>query len=222
MSIVLAIAPHPDDETLGCGDTLLRHRADGDDIHWLIATDMTEDTGFAADKIEAREKEISAVAEAYGFASVTRLGFPATRLDTLAKGDLIAAVGKAVETIQPETIYAPFPGDVHSDHRVTFEAVAACTKQFRYPSVRRIIACEIPSETDFGIDLEEKPFRPNLFVDVSGFVDETIRIMETYDGEMGDFPFPRSEKAIRALATLRGSQAGCDAAEAFMVLKEIR
>jgi hypothetical protein len=39
---------------------------------------------------------------------------------------------------------------------------------------------------------------------------------------MGDFPFPRSEECVRAQAVLRGSQAGVHAAEAFMVLKEIR
>ena len=48
MSIVLAIAPHPDDETLGFGGTLLRHRADGDEIHWLIVTAMSEDLGYSA------------------------------------------------------------------------------------------------------------------------------------------------------------------------------
>jgi len=36
------VATHPDDETLGCGGTLLKHRANGDEIHWLIATDIKE------------------------------------------------------------------------------------------------------------------------------------------------------------------------------------
>jgi LmbE family N-acetylglucosaminyl deacetylase len=222
MSTILAIAPHPDDETLGCGGALLRHRKDGDDIHWLIVTDMTEEAGFTADRIEAREKEITAVAEAYGFASVTRLGLPATRLDTLPLGDIIEKIAAAFEKIKPDTVYVPFPGDVHSDHRETFDAVAACCKWFRHASVRRIAAFEIPSETDFGIDPSRQPFRPNLFVDVSDWLDGKIRIMEMFDGEMGDFPFPRSEQAIRALAHHRGSQAGCAAAEAFMILKEIR
>lgn len=222
MSVILAIAPHPDDETLGCGGALLRHRAEGDDIHWLIVTGMTEESGFPADRIEARENEITAVAEAYGFASVTRLGFQAARLDTLAMGDLVAAMGKAFGKIKPETVYVPFPGDAHTDHREAFDAAAACCKWFRFPSVRQVIACEIPSETDFGLDPAAQPFRPNLFVDISDWLDEKIRIMGTYAGEMGDFPFPRSEKGIRALAAHRGSQAGCEGAEAFMVLKEIR
>lgn len=222
MSAILAIAPHPDDETLGCGGALLRHKADGDAIHWLIVTEMIEAAGFSAAAIKARENEIAAVAKAYGFASVTRLGLPATRLDGEPMGDIVQAFGAALKKIKPETVYVPFPGDVHSDHRVTFDAVAACGKWFRYPSVRRLVACEIPSETDFGIDPSRQPFRPNLYVDVAKWLDEKIRIMAAYPGEMGDLPFPRSAEAIRALAMHRGSQCGAAAAEAFMVLKEIR
>ncbi len=222
MSIVLAIAPHPDDETLGCGGALLRHKAEGDIIHWLIVTDMTEAAGFSASAMKTREREIATVAKAYGFASVTRLGFPATRLDTLPTADIVAAIGKALNNIQPEVVYVPFSGDVHSDHRITFGAVAACGKWFRYPSIKRLIACEIPSETDFGLDPGRQPFRPNLFVDVAKWLDDKIRIMESFKGEMDAFPFPRSAEAIRALARHRGSQCGSDAAEAFMLLKETR
>ena len=45
--------------------------------------------------------------------------------------------------------------------------------------------------------------------------------MSVYKSEMGDFPFPRSEQTLRSLAQLRGSQSGVNAAEAFMILKEI-
>jgi LmbE family N-acetylglucosaminyl deacetylase len=222
MSAILVIAPHPDDETLGCGGTLLRHKADGDAIHWLITTSMKKNAGFSEDRIGVREKEITAVAEAFGFSSVTRLGFPTTSLDTVSKSKLIDGMGKVFEEVVPVTVYVPFPGDAHSDHRQTFEAASACCKNFRYPSVRKVIACEISSETDFGLDPTETSFRPNLFVDITTYLNEKIRIMETYDGEMRASPFPRSGEAIRALATLRGSQAGCAAAEAFMILREIR
>ncbi|NQV83566.1 MAG: PIG-L family deacetylase [Rhodospirillales bacterium] len=222
MSTILVVAPHPDDETLGSGGTLLRHKADGDELHWLIVTDMTEKSGFSEAQIDAREKELASVEKAYGFSSVTRLGFPATRLDEVTLGDVINAMGEAFTKISPNTLYVPFSGDVHSEHRISFEAVSACCKCFRHPGIQQVIACEISSETDFGIDPSRQAFRPNLFVDISAHLDEKIRIMETYDGEMGAFPFPRSPEAIRALATLRGSQAGCSAAEAFMILKEIR
>ena len=48
---ILVIAPHPDDETLGCGGALLRHRKEGEEIHWLIMTTVNEDLGFSKEFI---------------------------------------------------------------------------------------------------------------------------------------------------------------------------
>ena len=45
--------------------------------------------------------------------------------------------------------------------------------------------------------------------------------MKMYKGELGEHPFPRSEEAIKALATIRGIVAGVESAESFMSLKEI-
>ena len=49
---ILAIAPHPDDETLGCGGTLLKHKNNGDEINWLIITDINSKK--VGQKIELR------------------------------------------------------------------------------------------------------------------------------------------------------------------------
>ena len=57
----LVIAPHPDDETLGCGGTLLRARAEGDEIYWLIVTGVSEAQGFSADRVASRAAEIDQV-----------------------------------------------------------------------------------------------------------------------------------------------------------------
>ena len=46
MKKVLFVAPHPDDETLGCGGTILKHKANGDEIYWLIITNIDEATGW--------------------------------------------------------------------------------------------------------------------------------------------------------------------------------
>ena len=47
MKKVIVIAPHPDDETLGCGGTLLKHKANGDEIYWLIVTNVDEKNGWS-------------------------------------------------------------------------------------------------------------------------------------------------------------------------------
>ncbi len=81
---------------------------------------------------------------------------------------------------------------------------------------------EVLSETNFGMHPAQEPFRANSYVDVSDYMDDKLTIMALYEDEMGEFPFPRSEAAIRAQAALRGSEAGCDAAEAFMIMREYR
>lgn len=66
---VLIVAVHPDDETLGCGGTLLKHKANGDEIHWLICTETNPTNDF----YPIREKEIEDVTKLYDFNSVRNL-----------------------------------------------------------------------------------------------------------------------------------------------------
>lgn len=222
METVLVVAPHPDDETLGCGGALLRHAEAGDALHWLIVTSMSKAAGYTAARAKARAAEISAVAKDYGFRSVRRLGLPPAGLDAVPLKDVVSKMAAAFKAVAPTVVYLPFPGDAHSDHRVAFEAGAACAKSFRAASVRRVLCYEAPSETDFGLDPTEAPFAPNVFVDISRHLDRKLAIMRRYAGELGAFPFPRSERAIRAAAAVRGGAAGLPAAEAFLLLKERR
>ncbi|MBF0231441.1 MAG: PIG-L family deacetylase [Desulfamplus sp.] len=223
MSIdVLVVAPHPDDETLGCGGTILHHVDQGDRVHWLIMTRITTEMGFSLERVNERSIEIENVASSYGFSSVHKADFATTQLDQYSKKELISVVSKVITLLQPEIIYVPFRNDVHSDHEAVFDAVASCSKSFRYPFIKNLRAYETLSETEFSIrPANESHFTPNLWIDVSRFIEKKIEIMEMYKGEMGKHPFPRSEKNIRALSTFRGAFAGVEAAEAFMNLIEI-
>ena len=221
MSTVVVIAPHPDDETLGCGGTLLKHLANGDNVHWVIATQLSESVGFSGEKVASRSSEIKAVAKGYGFCSVTILDYVTTTLSDYMLGSLITDLAKVLNKIKPDTVYAPYPGDVHSDHGVVFNAVSACSKSFRYPFIKKVCCYETLSETEFSISPLTPSFKPNLFVDISEFIDEKIALMSLYEGEMLAPPFPRSEENIRALAVQRGAVAGCESAEAFMLLKQL-
>jgi LmbE family N-acetylglucosaminyl deacetylase len=168
MQKILVVAVHPDDETLGCGGTLLRLRDEGAEIHWMIVTSMTTECGFSLDAIARREQEIETVAKMYGFASVNRLGFPATRLDEIPMSKLVASISKVFQSILPNQIYLPFQHDVHSDHQYAFSAAYSCTKVFRNPSVRKVMMIETLSETDFA-QSAGGGFVPNLFIDISNY-----------------------------------------------------
>ena len=218
---VLAIAVHPDDETLGCGGALLKHKANGDEIHWLIATDIKESEGYDIPAIKQRNKEIKKVENLYGFTSVNKLDLSTTKVDAYSMSVLVSKISSVIDRIKPDTIYLPFKGDVHSDHKYIFDAAYSCTKTFRYPFIKKIYMMETLSETEFAPSTKEDSFVPNVFIDISNNMDKKIEIMKVFESEMGEHPFPRSERNIRALGTLRGATCGCDYAESFMLLKEI-
>ncbi|MEN2768688.1 PIG-L deacetylase family protein [Ornithinibacillus xuwenensis] len=222
MNKVLVIAPHPDDETLGCGGTVLRHKQEKDEIHWLIVTGISEEDGFTKERITTRDIEIDNVSNYYNFDSTTKLNFPTTRLDEIPMGKLVASIGEVVNQIKPTIIYLPYRGDIHTDHKYVFDAVISCTKWFRYESIKKILVYETLSETEFGINPDNNNFRPNVYVNIENYFNKKVEIMKTYKSELGEFPFPRSIDAMDALAKYRGVTAGVKYAEAFMLLKEIR
>ena len=219
MSKVLVIAPHPDDETLGCGGTLFRHKQEGDELYWIIVTCISEDMGWPAAAVIKREAEIDVVAEKYGFSDVFNFRLPTTKLDTLPLSDLIEKITEVYKKTEPEIIYMPYAYDVHTDHKIIAKALQSTFKWFRYPHIRKVLMYETSSETEFNF-IEKRKFSPNVFVDISDHLNDKIETMKIYAGEMGDFPFPRSEKTIRSLAAIRGSQSGFEAAEAFELVYE--
>lgn len=218
-SKTIVIAPHPDDEVLGVGGTLLRQKAEGSEVAWLIFTSINSQDGFSKERVERRADEIKRIAALFRFDAVYELNFPTTRLDQIPMSDLVAAVSGVFKAFEPDEVYVPHPADVHTDHGIVFNAVAGCAKWFRYPSVRRVLAYETLSETDFGLGTKQG-FRPNVFVDIEQYLEDKLRAMDIYASELGPFPFPRSQEAVRALATLRGAAAGFKAAEAFELLRE--
>ena len=79
---------------------------------------------------------------------------------------------------------------------------------------------ETLSETEFAPALTENVFIPNVFVDISEFIEQKIEIMKIYESEVMIDNLPRSISAIKHLAGFRGSRIGVDFAEAFMLLFE--
>jgi LmbE family N-acetylglucosaminyl deacetylase len=219
LSRIIVIAPHPDDETLGVGGTLLRRKEEGATIAWVIVTTISIESGWSAEKVKQRNNEITRITQLYDFDEVYALNFQTTQLDAIPMSDIVKAISSVFKSFRPEEVFVPHPSDVHTDHRVVFNAVSACTKWFRYPSVKRVLAYETLSETDFGLGTDQA-FRPSVFVDINHYFSKKLEAMDIYSSEVGEFPFPRSHEAIRALATLRGAASGYKSAEAFELLRE--
>lgn len=218
---VLVVSAHPDDEILGVGGTLIKHRDNGDKIHWLIATNIFESQGFSKERITSRQFEIEEVASRLVM-HAHKLEYPTMSLSSRDLLTMVPKISKIFQEVEPEIIYVLNRSDAHSDHRILFDAVMACTKSFRYPFIREVLMYECISETEFAPILPEKAFLPNCYVNVTEQMDEKIQLMRIYESELGAHPFPRSERNIRALATYRGATCGVEYAEAFQILKSYR
>jgi len=221
MKKVLVVAVHPDDETLGCGGTLLKHKAKGDELYWLIATDALKELGPQSSVIKQGKREIGQVSKSYGFKGVYEMSLPVKEVDMIPVSQLVEKIAKVIQEVRPEVIYLPFHADVHSDHRYFFQAIFSCLKTFRSPYIKTVLMMETISETEFAPALTGNAFIPNYFVDISDYFNAKLKIMSIYKDEIQKHPFPRSEENIKALAIFRGAMANCKFAESFMLLKEI-
>lgn len=220
MNIVI-ISAHPDDEILGAGGTLIRHKNQGDKISWVIVTDVHEEHGFTKERVDSRHEEINKVADALNM-DVYNLGYPTMSLTPADANDMIPKISKIFQETQPERVYVLNRSDAHSDHRIVFDSVMACTKSFRYTFMREVMMYECISETEFAPALPENAFVPNCYVDISSQFQEKIELMSIYESEIGAHPFPRSNRNIEALATYRGATCGVEYAEAFQLIKSFR
>ncbi len=217
----LIIAPHPDDEILGAGGTLKkRSRLKGNNIFWVIMT-MPDKKDYDKKFILKRKKQIIKIKSMLKFKQVFELNFPSMKLDKVPKKEIVRSITDIFNKVRPEEVFVPHLGDVHSDHKVISEIISTCTKNFRFNFIKKILAYEVLSETNFNL-IKSKKFYPNYYEDISDFLSFKIKAMKVYKSELKKFPFPRSIETIKALAKIRGSEIGAKAAEAFEVMKIIK
>lgn len=216
----LVLAPHPDDEVLGCGGTMARLATQGAEVHVAIVTKGREPR-FTTPGVEAVAREAERAHAVLGVTRTHSIGLPAAELDTLPRADLNAAIAAIVREVQPDTIFLPFVGDLHIDHRLVFEAalVAARPRGASYP--RRLLAYETVSETNWSAPTLAPAFTPNVFVDIADHIDAKLRAFECFASQCQSFPDERSLETLRALAIVRGSTVTRHAAEGFMLIREV-
>lgn len=221
MNKILVISVHPDDETLGCGGTILKHNKLEDEVSWIILTRPFEEHGYSKELIKKEKKMVEDVSRAYNFKNVYNLGFPASKLHMVPLCDVIFKLSKVIHEIEPNIIYTVNRSDIHTDHQVAAKCVISCTKSFRYPFIKKVLMYECISETEIAPAFPENVFVPNVYSDITDFIEEKLNIMKIYKSEIGEPPFPRSIENIKALARFRGSTVNKEYAESFMLVKEI-
>lgn len=218
---VMVIAPHPDDEVLGCGGTIAKHASAKDEVHLCIVTEAYQPE-WPEDEIKKRKEEVLRVNRILGIRETHFLGFPTVKLDTIPQKELNDAITRIVDKVKPDMVYIPHRGDVNKDHRLVFDAAMVAARPKRTSTIKKVLSYETLSETEWGAPFAEDTFIPNVFVDISGTLPVKLKAMAEYRLELKQYPHPRSLEAISALAKLRGSSLGVEAAEAFMLIREVQ
>lgn len=221
---VLVIAPHADDETLGCGATIAGHVDRGDHVRVVILTNASIGAPelFSTSAIELVREESRRAMTVLGCDGPTFLDLPAPQLDQYPQFALAHEISQIIAEWQPETVYLPFEGDLHVDHTAIAQATLVATRPQPGQVVRNLYAYETLSETEWGSLIRSRAFAPTHFVAVDGQLERKLAALECYASQIKEFPHSRSLEAVRALATYRGACVGTAAAEAFMVVRQIR
>lgn len=197
---------------------------DGDEVSIVIFADGETSRGGRKSKAAIARRETSArkAANILGAGNVFTHQLPDNRLDTVPLLDLAKLAEKYIAELRPDTVYTHHAGDLNADHRQVHEAVVtACRPQGDY-SVRRLLFFEIPSSTEWRAPSAGTAFIPNWFVDISAVLERKIEALKVYGTEMRPWPHPRSYEGVTHLARWRGATVGCEAAEAFVLGREIR
>lgn len=217
---VLVLAPHPDDEVLGCGGVIARHVAAGDSVEVLVATrgiiELYPEEGIAVIRGEALRAHA-----VLGVSRTRFLDFPAPALDTVPRYKLASAINAVIRESGCECLYIPHHGDIHSDHFHLHHAALVAARPLADCPVRRILAYETLSETEWAPPQKDAVFYPTVFVDIGTQLSKKLEAMQCFASQVKPPPNARSLRNIEALARYRGATVACDAAESFMLIRQI-
>lgn len=225
MRSILVVAAHPDDEALGCGGTLARLSREGASIHVAFLADgvfsRDGEQGEQQQELLIRRSAAQAACASMGVGSVSFDNFPDNRMDTSALLDIAKTVEGLIEKYQPDTVFTHHGGDVNIDHRRIHEAVSVACRPQSTSVVKTVLFFEVPSSTEWQFPGSTPVFSPNWFVDISDTLAKKLAALESYSHEMRAWPHPRSIEGVTHLARWRGATVGVDAAEAFMLGRQV-
>lgn len=220
---ILVVAAHPDDEVLGCGGAIAKHVQQSDQVHILVLAEGATSREITRNR-EKFQPDLSALAissrkasQILGVSSLFLDSFPDNRMDSCDLLDIVKVIERAIEKHQPQIVYTHHSGDVNIDHRRIHEAVVTACRPIPNHPVRTLLFFEIPSSTEWQPPSSAQSFSPNWFVDISETLLLKLKALEAYESEIRPYPHPRSVKAVEYLARWRGATVGVQAAEGFIL-----
>ncbi|MDO8586159.1 MAG: PIG-L deacetylase family protein [Armatimonadota bacterium] len=216
----LVVAPHPDDEVLGCGGVMARHAARGDEVHVVVMSRGAPEI-FPPEQVERTRTELREAHGILGVTGATFLDFPAPKLDAVPGHELADGIAKVIRAVQPTIVYLPHRGDLHADHQVVYLAGLVAARPIDGCSVKKILCYETLSETEWASPHGDAAFIPTVFADITDHLKTKIEALSCIRSQIKEPPHSRSLEVIEALARFRGGTVGLTAAEAFALVREI-
>lgn len=220
--VIVVVAAHADDETLGCGATIARHAAAGDEVHVVL---MTDGVGSRRGDADAQARQRVAARDAalahLGVRSLHAFAWPDNEMDRVPLLEIIRPLESHLAVLRPDVVYTHHAGDLNVDHRITQQAVMTACRPTPDSRVREILAFEVLSSTEWTLP-GCAPFVPDVFIDASATWDAKQRALLAYADELRPAPHTRSLAHAHALAVHRGHSVGLPLAEAFVLLRSVR
>jgi len=234
---VLVIAAHPDDEVLGMGGTIKKYTKSKNKVKIVILS-----TGIFARRSQnfknsikykiknnVKEKMIKQTkilreqtkqaAKILGVKDIEFFDFPDNEMDTISNLEITKTIEGIIKKFNPSVIYTHSPVDVNVDHRMIFHATLTATRPKKGNSVEKVYSFEIPSSSEWNFS---ETFNANTFVDIEKELSYKIKAMQKYKSEIEKFPHPRSPKALESIAQRWGTVSGFNAAEGFVLVRELK
>jgi LmbE family N-acetylglucosaminyl deacetylase len=199
---VLVLSPHPDDDVITCGGTLVKHHRAGDHITSVYLTDGRKGDpawGDEADLVRERRAETEQAARIIGIDRLVFLGEP--DLELRVHRELVRRLSSILDEARPDIVYLPFMLDFHPDHRAANALfVAVCRRGTRVP---RVLAYEAWT-----------PLMPNRIVDITREMPVKCEAIEQHRTQTKNIEYVRLVKGLNAYRTLHAPRE-CAYAEAF-------
>ncbi|MDQ3387657.1 MAG: PIG-L family deacetylase [Actinomycetota bacterium] len=220
---VLVIAPHADDEAMGCAGLLAKLAERGCEVHVMyMAVDGFHHYGLdRRTSFKERVVEIEDVAELLGCSYEIAYGDVdmIEKLDTLPKRELVDLFEAKINEHRPELLLLPYREDYDQDHVATFDAAFAAARPIAEVFGKWLVPHVMTYEM-VKINWASQPLpRPVAYCDISGHLDVKLEAIKRHATQLRPSPHIRSLESVEALARIRGAEVGVEYAEAFGVLR---
>jgi len=220
---ILIIAPHADDEILGCGGTISKYCKMGIQVYISILTNayLGAPEFFSKKQIKNIRQESISANKILKVKNLTFNELPAPALDQYPIYKIANLILGTINKIKPDTIFIPSEKDIHIDHKIINHAAMVALRPINKHIVNRILAYETLSETHWS-DNTNNSFAPNYFEKLSiQNIESKKKSFLRYKSQVKNFPHPRSLKGIEVLANFRGMNIGTKYAESFEIKRDL-